>query len=87
MTLVCLLCQQPIDVDGPAVESYRQEHNPEGAWVYTWVPFVYDIHGHTPQRLTHATCHGREYGIESLVDVMHEQDVWHLQERTRRTRE
>jgi hypothetical protein len=87
VTLACPLCGESIDVDGPAVESYRDGRDPDGAWIYRWVPFVYDIHGHTPERLTHATCHGREYGLGSLVDVMHQQDVRQLQQRVRRSSE
>ena len=67
------MCETAIDPSGPGVASHHPDHDPEGGWVSSWVPFIEDLRG-TPTRLVHPACFAKDGDIEALVAVVHAHD-------------
>jgi hypothetical protein len=72
-TLVCPLCGEQQDPDGPGVGSTRTEGVPENEWPSYWIPFIEDLRG-TPSRLVHPRCFADERDVDELVAVVTNHD-------------
>jgi hypothetical protein len=72
-TLVCPLCGEVQDPEGPGVGSIRAEGVPTREWQSYWVPFIEDLRG-TPSCLVHPECFAKERSVTELIRLVTEHD-------------
>jgi hypothetical protein len=70
-TLVCPLCGEVQDPEGPGVGSIRAEGVPDKEWQSYWIPSIEDLRG-TPGRLVHPECSFKERSITELMTLVTE---------------
>jgi hypothetical protein len=66
----CRECGQPIDGDLPAIGLWTDQGGDDQA---SYVPFVEDLRT-SGFRLVHLECYAKRYGVDSLINVVHERD-------------
>ena len=66
MRIVCAVCDQPVDGDGPAVLSLN-----DSQW---WEPFVDDIRSSSPFVFHHPRCYADSFGVNALIGAVRRSD-------------